>query len=73
VGALLTGVLSQKEISGLDASFTTQLLGVSATLIYSGVMSLIILKVIDWTVGLRVSVEEEREGLDVALHGERIE
>jgi Amt family ammonium transporter len=73
VGALLTGVLSQKEISGLDASFTTQLLGVSVTLIYSGTMSFIILKVIDWTVGLRVSIEEEREGLDVALHGERIE
>ena len=73
MGALLTGVLSQKEISGLDASFTTQLLGVSVTLIYSGTMSFIILKVIDWTVGLRVSIEEEREGLDVALHGERIE
>jgi len=33
----------------------------------------IILKIIDWTIGLRVSEEEEREGLDVSLHGERVE
>jgi Amt family ammonium transporter len=36
-------------------------------------MSLIILKLIDLTIGLRVSIDEEREGLDIALHGERIE
>jgi len=73
VGALLTGVLNVKEISGVDGSFTTQLLGVSVTLIYGFVMSWIILKVIDMVIGLRVTEEEEREGLDLALHGERVE
>ena len=43
------------------------------TLVYSGVGSFIILKVIDMVIGLRVSEEEEREGLDVSLHGERVE
>jgi Amt family ammonium transporter len=36
-------------------------------------MSFIILKVIDMTIGLRVSADEEREGLDLALHGEKVE
>ena len=36
-------------------------------------MSFIILKVIDMTIGLRVSEDEEREGLDLALHGEKVE
>jgi len=39
----------------------------------SGVGSFIILKVLDMTIGLRVTEEEEREGLDLALHGERVE
>ena len=73
MGALLTGVLNVKEISGVDGSFTTQLLGVSVTLVYGFVMSWIILKVIDIVIGLRVTEEEEREGLDLALHGERVE
>jgi len=73
VGALLTGVFNVKEISGADASLATQALGVSVTLIYGFVMSFIILKVIDMVIGLRVTEEEEREGLDLALHGERIE
>jgi Amt family ammonium transporter len=37
------------------------------------VMSFIILKIIDMTMGLRVTEEQEREGLDISLHGERIE
>jgi Amt family ammonium transporter len=73
VGALLTGVFNVKEISGADASLATQALGVSVTLIYGFVMSFIILKVIDMVIGLRVTEEEEREGLDLALHGERVE
>jgi len=73
IGALLTGVLNVKEISGSDGSFMTQLYAVLATLVYSGVGSFILLKIIDLIVGLRVSEEEEREGLDVSLHGERVE
>jgi len=50
-----------------------QLGAVCTTLVYTGVGSYIILKVIDMVVGLRVSEEEEREGLDISLHGERVE
>jgi ammonium transporter, Amt family len=73
VGALLTGYLNVKEISGVDGSVVTQLGAVVTTLVVSGVGSFIILKVIDMVIGLRVTQDEEREGLDLALHGERIE
>jgi Amt family ammonium transporter len=73
VGALLTGVLNVKDISGVDGSLMTQLGAVVTTLVVSGVGSFVILKVIDMTIGLRVTQDEEREGLDLALHGERIE
>ena len=73
VGALLTGLLNVKEISGVDGSLLTQFYGVVTTLLYSGIMSFIILKVIDLVIGLRVSADEEREGLDLSLHGEKVE
>jgi len=73
VGALLTGALASKEICGSDGSVLTQLWGVGSTLIYGFIMSLIILKLIDVTIGLRVSPEEERLGLDIAMHGESLE
>ena len=73
IGALLTGAFVSKEISGTDGSVLTQCWGVGATLIYGFVVSYIILKVIDMTIGLRVTEEQEREGLDVALHGEHVE
>jgi len=73
VGALLTGVFNVKEISGADADMLVQLGAVVTTLVVSGVGSFIILKVIDVVIGLRVTEEEEREGLDVSLHGERVE
>jgi Amt family ammonium transporter len=73
IGALLTGAFASKEISGADGSVLTQLWGVGTTLIYGFVMSFIILKIIDMTMGLRVTEEQEREGLDISLHGERIE
>jgi ammonium transporter, Amt family len=50
-----------------------QLGAVATTLVVSGVGSFILLKIIDMVIGLRVSEEEEREGLDVSLHGERVE
>jgi Amt family ammonium transporter len=73
IGALLTGAFASKEISGADGSVLTQLWGVGATLIYGFVASFIILKVIDVTIGLRVTEDQEREGLDLSLHGERID
>ncbi|MFA7317832.1 MAG: ammonium transporter [Sulfuricella sp.] len=82
VGALLTGVFAVKAIGGDAASgliegnggqVVTQLIGIGATVAYTAVASYIILKVIDMVIGLRVSEEEEREGLDVSLHGERVD
>jgi Amt family ammonium transporter len=46
---------------------------VTATLVWSFVMSMIILKLIDLTIGLRVTADEERQGLDISQHGESIE
>jgi len=72
IGAILTGVFAVKELSGLDASVLTQCEAVLFTLVYSGLVSFVLLKVIDLVIGLRVSEEEEREGLDVTLHGEQV-
>ena len=77
VGALLTGVFafgplsSGAHVGGL-AQFEAQCVAVATTLVYSGVVSFILFKAIDLTIGLRVSAEEEREGLDVVLHGEQL-
>jgi Amt family ammonium transporter len=73
IGALLTGVFVSKEISGVDGSVLIQLKGVAVTVIYGFAVSYLILKIIDMTIGLRVSEEQEREGLDISLHGESIE
>ena len=73
LGALLTGVFVSKEISGVDGSFLVQLKGVAVTVIYGFAASFLILFLIDKTMGLRVSEEQEREGLDISLHGESIE
>jgi len=73
VGALLTGVFASKDIGGSDGSVVTQLWGVGTTLIYGFVVSFAILKLIDMTIGLRVEEEQERIGLDLSLHGERVE
>jgi Amt family ammonium transporter len=75
IGALLTGVFGSKVIAGdsTEVSVLTQLWGVGTTLIYGFIASFVILKVIDMTIGLRVSEEEERQGLDISLHGESVE
>jgi Amt family ammonium transporter len=73
IGALLTGALVSKEISGSTGSVLLQLKGVIATLVWSFGVSLILLKLIDLTLGIRVSSDDEREGLDISQHGESIE
>jgi Amt family ammonium transporter len=73
IGALLTGVLNVRAISGVDGSLLTQAGAVATTLLVSGVGSFILLKALDMTIGLRVSEEQEREGLDLALHGETVQ
>ncbi|MFM0347789.1 ammonium transporter [Paraburkholderia sp. RL17-347-BIC-D] len=72
VGALLTGVFAVKDIGGADGSVILQAKGVLTTLIYSGVVSFVLLKVIDTVMGIRVTEEQEQEGLDVVLHGEAV-
>jgi Amt family ammonium transporter len=82
IGALLTGVFAYGPLSASTGSpqgtvggvhqLLIQAYAVVTTLVYSGLMSLILLKIIDWTIGLRVSRDEEVEGLDVVLHGERM-
>ena len=44
-----------------------------ATLVYAGAVSWILLKIVDKVIGLRVTADDERMGLDLSLHGERIE
>jgi Amt family ammonium transporter len=73
LGALLTGVFASKEISGVDGSLVTQAEGVLTTVIYGFVVSYAILVAIDKLMGLRVTEEQEREGLDISLHGESVE
>jgi ammonium transporter, Amt family len=82
VGALLTGVFSYGPLSATDGSpdgspgglaqLKLQAIGVCSTLVYSGVMTFVLLMVTKALVGLRVNEEEEREGLDIVLHGEQI-
>ena len=73
VGALLTGYFASKEIGGVDGSVLAQCKGVATTVIYGFVVSYLLLKLIDVTIGLRVSEDQEREGLDISLHGESME
>ena len=78
VGALLTGVFATARVTGTDlppvmTQVGIQALSVIATLVYGGLMSGVILYVIDKVMGLRVSADDEQIGLDHALHGERIE
>ena len=80
IGAILTGVFAMESIGGVKGALegnvgqiTTQLLGVGVIVVYTAIGTFIILKIIDVVIGLRVTEEEEREGLDIALHGERLE
>ena len=73
IGALLTGAFVSKEISGVDGSVLIQLKGVAVTVVYGFVVSYALLKILDLTIGLRVTEDQEREGLDISLHGESLE
>lgn len=76
VGALLTGYFAVEAIGGTAGSLAqvwTQAEGVLITIVFTGIGTYVLLKLLDVTMGLRVSEEQEREGLDIALHGERVE
>ena len=60
-------------IEGNPGQVVNQLIGVGTVIVYDAILSLIILKIIDVTIGLRVSDEVERDGLDLALHGEVVQ
>jgi ammonium transporter, Amt family len=81
-GAILTGVLAVSAVGGEGHSglvdgnahqVLVQLYGVACTVIYDAIASLILLKLIDLVIGLRVDADTEREGLDLAIHGEVIQ
>ena len=77
---MLTGVFATKAVTGADAAVgwidgnpgqvLTQFYGVAVTIVYDAIVSFILLKIIDVTIGLRVTEDEEREGLDITQHGE---
>jgi Amt family ammonium transporter len=80
IGAILTGVFAINQYSGHSGliegnpgQVINQLIGIGTVIVYDGIVSLIILKVIDVVIGLRVSDEVERDGLDLALHGEVVQ
>ena len=77
LGALLTGVFTAPGLGGTgkaDFSIASQLViqaeGVIITMVWSSVVAFIAYKIVDMVIGLRVSEEDEREGLDIAAHGE---
>jgi Amt family ammonium transporter len=86
LGALLTGVFAAPSLGGsgiydyvankvsedysIWGQLVTQATAVATTVIWSGVVAFIVFKLIDLTIGLRVSEEDEREGLDTTAHGE---
>ncbi len=79
-GALLTGVFAAEAIGGTPgviegnmAVMKAQIVGVLATIVWSGAVSFVLLKVIDVFIGLRVDAETERDSLDLALHGETVQ
>ncbi len=76
VGAVLTGVFAVEAIGGTAGSMgqvIKQIEGIGATVVWCGVVTFILLKVIDMVMGLRVTKEQEVEGLDISLHGESIQ
>ena len=75
VGALLTGVFASATIGGTDGSvaqFIIQCKAVAVTVVWSAAVSLVLLFGLKYTIGLRVTPEQEMEGLDTVLHGESL-
>ena len=80
VGAILTGVFVSTSFGGagfaegmtMGSQIFVQIKAILATIVYCGVATFVILKLVDVVLGLRVSEEEEREGLDITSHGEQV-
>ncbi len=79
IGAILTGVFVDAALGGsglaegvsIGAQVVKQFAGVIATIVYDVILTLILLKIIDALIGLRVTPDQETEGLDIVLHDER--
>jgi ammonium transporter, Amt family len=79
VGTTLTGVFCAAAFGGVGyaegqtmaSQVTVQLLGVAVTLIWSAVLTWVIVRLVDALIGMRVAQEEETEGLDTVLHNEK--
>jgi Amt family ammonium transporter len=79
VGALLTGIFMSADLGGvgydegvtMGSQLWDQIVATVVTIVWSGIVSLILYKIVDMMVGLRVTEEKEREGLDLSEHGER--
>jgi ammonium transporter, Amt family len=79
IGAIGVGVLASTSLGGvgyaegvtMGSQLNVQLLSVAVTIVWCGVISYILYKIVDLLIGLRVSEESEREGLDTTEHGER--
>ena len=77
-GAIATGVFASSSLGGIGyadgvtmgSQLMTQITAVAITIVWCGIVSAILYKVVDALVGLRVSMEAEREGLDLSSHGE---
>ena len=77
---MLTGVFAINEfgghaglIEGNPMQVVNQLIGIGTVVVYDGIVTFVILKVLDMVIGLRVTPEVERDGLDLALHGEVVQ
>jgi Amt family ammonium transporter len=83
LGALLTGIFATMAIKGGDApagllegnagQFVTQIQGVVVSIVFVAIGTAIIYKVVDLIIGCRVTEDAERDGLDLALHGEAVQ
>ncbi|HEX3864323.1 MAG TPA: ammonium transporter [Stellaceae bacterium] len=79
LGSLLVALFALPALGGIGfghtisvgGQFGAQVLGVAATAAWSALCTLALVKLLDMTIGIRVSVEEQREGLDLSTHGER--
>ena len=79
IGAVLTGVFAAEAVGGTpgllegnSAQIGLQLYGVGVTIVYGAVVTFILAKLVGAVMGLRVEEDEEREGLDISLHGESV-
>jgi len=78
IGAIGTGIVAAPSLGGygvgeysIGGQVVTQIIAVAITLVWTGIGSVVLYKITDLIVGLRVTQDQEREGLDLADHGER--